>query len=517
MAERTEPMYRSKPEPRHRRRHACHHSGSAPTSARSWQSRDEIARARDTRATQTLAFQRNALQNRGDNEQVNHELRRPRKLRHRMSHENRLTWLLTGAVAPAAVIALSLLWFGDYSAKVQWTLTLIIVGFALGYVASTREHAVRPWQTITNLLAALREGDYSIRARGARENDALGEALLEVNALGETLRVQRLGAFEATALLRTIMAEIDVAVFTFDPERKLRLVNRAGENLLRQSIDKLLGKTARELGVETCLDTHEDIPLTLTFPGGTGRWGVSRSTFRERGLPHELLVLRDLSRTLREEERIAWQRLVRVLGHELNNSLAPIKSVAGTLENLLRRDPLPSDWQEDARSGLNVIASRAESLSRFMEAYARLARLPPPQKEPINVPEVVNRAANLEHSMPVNVQDGPAVSIRADAAQVEQVLINLLHNAADASRETGGAVTVGWAEKGDCVEICVRDEGHGIMNPTNLFVPFFTTKPGGSGIGLALSRQIAEAHGGTLTLANRDGGRGAEAMLRLPK
>jgi len=444
-------------------------------------------------------------------------MKRPRKLRHRISHENHLTWLTIGAVVPAAITAFCLLWFSDYSAKVQWTLTLVIIGFALGYLVSAREHAIRPWQTITNLLAALREGDYSIRARGARENDALGEALLEVNALGETLRVQRLGAFEATALLRTIMAEIDVAVFTFDPERKLRLVNRAGENLLRQPIDKLLGRNARDLGLEVCLNTHEDVPLTLTFPGGSGRWGVSRSTFRERGLPHELLVLRDLSRTLREEERIAWQRLVRVLGHELNNSLAPIKSVAGSLENLLQRDPLPSDWQEDARSGLNVIASRAESLSRFMQAYARLARLPPPQKERMSVAEIVARAVNMETSLLVQVQSGPSTWIRADAAQIEQVLINLLHNAAEASLETGGAVNIGWKETDECVEIIVRDEGQGIMNLTNLFVPFFTTKPGGSGIGLALSRQIAEAHGGSLTLSNRSGTRGAEAVFRLPK
>ena len=313
------------------------------------------------------------------------------------------------------------------------------------------------------------------------------------------------------------MAEIDVAVFTFDPERKLRLVNRAGEILLKKPMDKLLGRTARELRLDVCLDADEDAPLTLAFPGATGRWGVRCSTFREQGLPNELLVLTDLSRTLREEERIAWQRLVRVLGHELNNSLAPIKSVAGSLENLLRRDPLPADWHEDARSGLNVIATRADSLSRFMEAYSRLARLPPPLKEEMDVNDVVNRAANLETRLPVQRQGGPMMTIRADAGQVEQALINLLHNAAEASLATGGPVTIGWKEVEEGVEIFVRDEGEGIMNPTNLFVPFFTTKPGGSGIGLALSRQIAEAHGGTLTLANRVGARGAEALLRLPQ
>src|SRR5213082_3992436 len=315
---------------------------------------------------------------------------------HRFSYEGKITWLTVAAALPAIFVALALLWLGDYSAKVQWTLTILIVGCFALFISSTREHLVRPLQTMSNLLAALREGDYSIRARGAREDNALGEVLLEIKSLGETLRLQRLGAFEATSLLRTIMGEIDVAVFTFDPERRLRLVNRAGEALLGPPMDKLLGKTAKELGLDACYDADEDEPLTLSFPGGSGRWGVRRSTFREKGLPHELLVLTDLSRTLREEERRAWQRLVRVLGHEMNNSLAPIKSIAGSLETLIRRDPPPADWRDDARSGLNIIATRAESLSRFMQAYARLARLPQPQKEPINLGELVKRVATLE-------------------------------------------------------------------------------------------------------------------------
>ncbi len=439
------------------------------------------------------------------------------KFRRRLTHEGRITWLTIWAVAPSAVVALSLLWFGDYTPKVQWTLTLLILGFAFGFIFSMREHVVRPLQTMTNLLAALREGDYSIRARGARVDDALGEVLLEINALGETLRTQRLGAFEATALLRTIMAEIDVSVFTFDPDRRLRLVNRAGEVLLARPMDKLLGRRASELGLQVVLEADEDKPLTLAFPGAAGRWGVRRSSFRERGLPHELVVLTDLSKTLREEERTAWQRLVRVLGHEMNNSLAPIKSIAGSLESLLRRTPPPPDWQDDARTGLNIISTRAESLSRFMQAYARLARLPPPQKEEIQLAELVTRIVNLETRLPARIAASPPLTVHADAAQLEQLLINVLHNAVDASLETDGAVVVGWREVTECVELFVRDEGHGIMNVTNLFVPFFTTKPGGSGIGLALSRQIAEAHGGSLMLANRKGARGCEALLRLPK
>jgi nitrogen fixation/metabolism regulation signal transduction histidine kinase len=435
----------------------------------------------------------------------------------RLSYEGKITWLTFLAVAPAIIIALALLWFGDHTPKVQWTLTILIVGCFAAFIWSTREHAVRPLQTLSNLLAALREGDYSIRARGARGDSAMGEVLLEVNSLGETLRQQRLGAFEATALLRTIMSEIDVAIFTFDPQRRLRLINRAGETLLGKPMDKLLGKTAQELGLHACFSADDDQPLTLNFPGASGRWGIRRSTFREQGLPHELLVLTDLSRTLREEERRAWQRLVRVLGHEMNNSLAPIKSLAASLESLLRRDPLPSDWKDDASSGLNSIASRADSLSRFLQAYTRLTKLPPPQKQDVDLAQLVQRVVDLEPRLKVQTLPSSKTVIRADGAQIEQALINLVHNAVDAALETHGTVALGWSEKGSAVEIFVEDEGPGIMNPTNLFVPFFTTKPDGSGIGLPLSQQIAEAHDGTLVLMNRADRQGARALLRLPK
>ena len=444
-------------------------------------------------------------------------MKRGPKDRYRFSHQGKLTWLILGAVTPSLVVLMVILWFGDFSSKVAWTLTLLILIFAAGFISAARDHVIHPLQTMSNLLAALREGDYSIRARGARADDALGEVLLEVNTLGETLRVQRLGAFEATALLRTIMAEIEVSVFTFDPDRRLRLVNRAGEDLLGQPIDKLLGRSAKDLGLEAAYDVDQDEPLTLSFPGGSGRWRVGRSTFRERGLPHDLIVLTDLSRTLREEERRAWQRLVRVLGHEMNNSLAPIKSLAGSLETLLRRQPMPRDWKEDAESGLKSIAARADSLSRFMQAYTRLAKLPPPQMEDVDLGELVQRVVNLEPRLKVQIVSGPKLQIRADAAQIEQVLINLVHNAVDAALETNGAVEIRWREDADSIEVIVKDEGPGIMNPANLFVPFFTTKPDGSGIGLTLSQQIAEAHGGTLSLTNRADRTGAEAVLSLPR
>jgi PAS domain S-box-containing protein len=421
-----------------------------------------------------------------------------------------------GAGLPGVIISLSLLWLGDYTTKVQLTFTLLIVVIWLGYSFALRERVVRPLQTISNLLAALREGDYSIRARGANMDDALGDVMLEVNALSETLREQRLGALEATALLRTVMSKIDVAVFTFDMDGRLRLVNDAGERLMGQPAERLLGRSAMELGLDECLRGEPTRTLQITSDEGVGRWGVSRSSFREQGLPHQLLVLSNLSRALREEERQAWKRLVRVLGHELNNSLAPIKSIAGSLESLWRRDPRPVDLEEDMQRGLAVIAARAESLSRFMEAYSRLAKLPHPRLEELDVSSWIRRVVGLETRVEVKVDPGPDVIIHADGDQLDQLLINLLRNAADASLETGGGVEISWSRNGTQLDVWIEDEGPGLSNTANLFVPFFTTKPAGSGIGLVLSRQIAEAHGGSLTLENREGHMGCQAHLRLP-
>jgi two-component system, NtrC family, nitrogen regulation sensor histidine kinase NtrY len=375
---------------------------------------------------------------------------------------------------------------------------------------------IHPLRTLANMQSALREGDFSFRVRGARSGDALGELMLEVNTLSQMLREQRLGAMEAGALLSTVMTEIDVAIFAFDGERRLKLINRAGEKVLADHCERLWGKTADELGLADCLEGEAARTLEKSFPGISGRWGVRRTVFRQGGAPHQLVVLSDLSRTLREEERQAWQRLVRVLGHELNNSLAPICSIAGSLEDLLKRENRPADWEEDLRRGLHVIADRSEALSRFMRDYGRIARLPKPQLRAVSLGYLVRSAVGLETRMSIDLVPGPDLTVQVDPDQLQQLLINLIRNAVDATLETGSKVEIGWSKNGNAVYLYVQDQGPGIANPANLFVPFFTTKPGGSGIGLVLSRQIAEAHGGTLTLLNRSQEQGCEARLRLP-
>ena len=432
-----------------------------------------------------------------------------------LGHEGRIVLLALLAGLPGSAAALWMLWAGDYSSKVQWTFTLLILGFWFGFARAVRERVVFPLQTLSNLLGALREGDFSVRGRSPRPDDALGEVMREVNTLSSTLREQRLDAMEATTLLRTVMREIAVAIFAFDERQRLRLVNRAGERLLAAPAERLLGQTALDLHLELCLDGPAVTTLQTVFPGGAGRWGVRRTRIREHGLPLELVVIADLTQALSEQELQAWQRLVRVLGHELNNSLTPIKSIAGSLETMVARETLPDDWRDDMRRGLNVIMSRSDSLSRFIGAYARLARLPRPQLQPLALADCVERAVRLETRLAVRVQAGPNLTIQGDPDQLEQVLINLLRNAADASLPTHGSVTIGW-HRDTMVEVWIEDEGPGLAGTANLFVPFFTTKPGGSGIGLVLCRQIAEGHGGALSLENRAEASGCIARLRLP-
>jgi PAS domain S-box-containing protein len=431
------------------------------------------------------------------------------------THSRRVLHIALLAALPSAFFALYFVWTGAYSSKLQWTVSVCVVGGLLVGLSALIERVVLPLQTVSNLLAALREGDYSLRARGATPNDPLGLVYLEANALRDTLRTQRLGALEATALLRTIMSEIEVAVLSFDEGGRLGLVNRAGERLLGQPAERVLGRDAASLGLAECFEG--DTPRVIergTTP--VVRWELRRTGFREGGKPHQLLVLADVSRTLQAEERQAWLRLVRVLSHEINNSLAPIRSLAGSLRAQIGRPARSPDGDADLRQGLDIIAQRAESLARFMGAYARLARLPRPKLAPMAVGPWVRRVVGLVQDPRVHLAAGPECRVAADADQLEQLLINLVRNALEAMGDSQGDVVVRWERAGTGLELQVEDEGPGIAETGNLFVPFYTTKPGGSGIGLVLSRQIAEGHGGTLRLENRQDRTGCRARLWLP-
>jgi two-component system, NtrC family, nitrogen regulation sensor histidine kinase NtrY len=436
--------------------------------------------------------------------------------RRRLAQDRRVLMFALLAGLPGSALALGFLWLGPYDRVLQVTATCVLALAWWGLARAAQNAVVRPLQTVSNLLSALREEDFSFRVRSLKSDDALSDVLAEVNALSDTLRHQRLGALEATALLKKVMDEIDVAVFAFDGERRLRLVNRAGERLLGQNTERLLGESSTDLGLEDALRGETPRILDTAFRESPGRYEVRRSTIRQEGLPQELLVMTNMGRALREEERQAWRRLIRVLGHELNNSLTPIKSIAQSLASLVARTPRPADADADMSRGLEIIADRADALARFTDAYARLARLPPPRLQDVSVRALAAGVVALESRRSIGIEDTADVVLSGDVDQLQQALINLVRNAVDAAIETSGNVRLFWQRRQEDVEIVVEDEGPGLTNPANLFVPFFTTKLGGSGIGLVLSRQIAESHGGSLVIENRRGVRGARARLRLP-
>jgi two-component system nitrogen regulation sensor histidine kinase NtrY len=419
------------------------------------------------------------------------------------------------ATPAAALLAVVLIW-GPLSAGLLTTLLCAAALLTLWLAVRLRNRVIYPLYTLSNLLEALREGDFSLRGSRARRDDPIGEVIWEINTLSQTLRDQRHKVEETSALLTKVIGATDIAIFTFDSGRRLRLVNPAGERLLARPAENLLGRTADELGIADCLALEDAQIRKRAFPGGSGRFEVRRARFREGGVPHELLVVADLSRALREEERAAWQRLLRVLGHELNNSLTPIRSMTATLAKLLGQQPPPPDWRDDVSGGLAVIGDRAEALTRFMAGYTALARLPPPNKRDVEIGELVRRVARLEQRLVVSVADAPALSVQTDADQIEQAVINLVKNAADAALPYNGGVRMRWRRDGEAAHIEIEDDGPGIGKTENLFIPFYTTKPGGSGIGLVLARQIAEAHGGSLTLENKPGSHGCVADLSLP-
>jgi two-component system nitrogen regulation sensor histidine kinase NtrY len=434
----------------------------------------------------------------------------------RWNYETRLLAGSAVALSPALVALAVALWFATGDAWRALWIWLAIALVTLALVFEARRRAVYPLNTLSNLLEALREGDYSLRGSRARRGDAIGEVVIEINTLSQTLREQRLAFEEKSALLAKVIAALDIAVIAFDERQALKLANPAAQRLLGAPLASLDGRSAEALGLGDWLDIVDARLVERSFPGASGRWEVRRAHFREGGRPHDLLVITDLSRTLREEERLAWQRLLRVLGHELNNSLAPIRSMAATMAKLIATEPLAADWRDDAGNALDIIGDRAEALARFMARYTALARLPPPHPKDTAFDELARRTAKLEQRIAVHVDDGPAVRADIDADQIEQALINLIQNATDAALSTGGDVRMRWRVESGALIVEILDGGPGLPPSENLFVPFFTTKRGGSGIGLVLARQITEAHGGSLTLHDRTDARGCIARIVLP-
>ncbi|HTA85636.1 MAG TPA: ATP-binding protein [Silvibacterium sp.] len=455
----------------------------------------------------------------------------------RLSFEAKLRIFSALLCLPTMGFLAGLLVMARFSTAAIVSILTIAAVILLLAIATFMDQVIRPLQTLANVVAALREEDYSFRARGAKRDDPFGDLAIEINALADMHQTQRLGALEAVALFRRVIAELDAPVLAFDQGEVLRLLNPAAERVFALNVARDLGRTAKELKLEMLLDQPDEGVILLDLQSQSARtpsrWMVRRSDFRQRGVPHTLLLLSDVSSALREEERLAWRRLIRVLGHEISNSLAPIKSIAGSLRSRLPQAHTEgisegNGFLPDFDRGLGVIESRAESLNRFVQAYRQLAQLPAPARRRVPVRPLLERVASLETRMEIVLATTPQVDVFVDADQMEQLLINLVRNGVEAAlsaREDAVAAGLPYEEprvairselQGDFLSVVIKDNGPGLTNPANLFVPFYTTKKSGSGVGLVLARQIAEAHGGTLELKNCAEGHGCEAELRIP-
>ncbi len=446
----------------------------------------------------------------------------------RLKYEQRIHIWLAVLALPAVVCTGALVWERSHSPLIAFAAAFAVAILWAAAVVYFFEQLIRPLQTLASVVAALREDDFSFRARGARRGDSLGDLALEINALAATLQNQRSSARDALTLVERVMTSMQSPVLAFDNSGSLRLLNPAAESAFSLQRRSAIGLSATELNLTSLLhaedealyssaiSSHNDSPQT--------RWAVRRTTFRLQGFPHTLLVLSDVAAALREEERLAWQRLIRVLSHEINNSLTPIKSLAGSLRTRLQDIPETDSAfaSLELDRGLKVIEERAASLNRFLQAYQQLTRLPTPKLQLLSFGPLLEQVAHLETRAPVEIRPGTPVQVLVDPDQLQQLLINLLRNAAEAaiSPEAAGSssphVLISWTVASSQVTLQIRDNGPGLMNPANLFVPFYTTKPEGSGIGLVLAQQIASAHKGSITLFNNSDDAGCTAELRLP-
>ncbi len=434
-----------------------------------------------------------------------------------LAFEKKQLLIATLGALPSLVLALASLYAAAWSIYPRLLLAALALGSLLLALYVLQQQFASQLRTLINLVEAVRTGDFSLRARRQGEHSVIGELFGEINQLAETLQQQRLGAEEAQRLLERVMAEINVAIFAFDRERRLRLINPAGIALLGQPREQLIGREALQLGLADFLRQEQTQLIEYSFPGCSGIWQIRHEGYREQGQQQSLLFVTDLQQVLRAEELKAWKQLIRVISHEVNNSLTPIASLSESLDALIRKPELASDWRDDMHDGLSVIQDRARRLTEFIRRYAELARLPAPSKRLFDWQDILRRLPAMLPQQAVQLQL-PDSSLQAwgDPVQLEQLLINLLKNAAEAQRDPARPLQLQLQRHEQGWLLSVRDHGAGISNPANLFVPFYSTKPGGAGIGLVLSRQIADAHQGRLQLRNAEDGQGCIAELLLP-
>jgi two-component system nitrogen regulation sensor histidine kinase NtrY len=435
---------------------------------------------------------------------------------HLLASDIRLVLMIAScAIAPVVLLTMQFLDMPPARTTNLVILVTWIVWVALVAI-SVRGAVLRHIRTLGNLIETAQQHDYSMKASGTREPGELAVLYRQLNALMESLKLERQGEQQLAGILEKVISQINVAIIVGDSRDCVLLANLRACKLLGASSQALIGTELASTPLAQI--PLEDRPRLLNhrFPGGEGRWQISQQHYRHQGKQSRIIFITDLQHILYNEELSAWQRLIRVIGHEVNNSLTPIISLCQTISSILER-PDRAEYANDVRECLGVVSSRAKGLKGFITAYARIARLPEPDKTLFPAARLVTRVQGIFAPGTVKIVSSIAeVMLFGDPVQLEQALINLVRNALQAQGDDSEAISFSCSVQNDHCEFCITDSGTGISNQANLFVPFYTTKHDGAGIGLVLCRQIAASHYGQVTVENRSDARGAVAKLILP-
>lgn len=437
-------------------------------------------------------------------------------MRNRRSFEFKLTWLSLSVSVPLLLLLILTMIYAEISVYLT-----ILTGFIgiIGVSAITaliHQKSSFQFRSLSNLLEAMLKGDYALRLRSDKPDGALDELVISINRLAEHLSQQRLVSVENQLLLNTVIEHIDVAILSVDENSQTHLLNPAAKKLLKANNGDERKIVAEQIEALKEMAIGRSQVRELSFAQHKGRFRIHCDEFRSSGLQHRLILITDIAHLLREEEDKAWQNLVRVLSHEINNSLTPIASISQTLLKMSQTQQGISQGDEDLTQGLKLISERSRDLQEFVNSYKKLNKLPAPNLQVHELTLVADKVANLFDDMNFIIIGQDPVALQIDAIQIEQVLINLVKNGIEASVDNQQPVTMNWIQSEEQCKILITDCGTGVRNPKNLFVPLYTTKPQGSGIGLALSRQIIESHNGQLTLVNRNNQQGCVAQVVLP-